>query len=176
MEALHAWHEFYILLGTAGATLLALLFVAVSLGSGYLSTRRRHLQGTRTFMSPVVIHFTSVFFLSAVCLVPSHGPVFFAILIAATAVIGAAVSIVITIWVVRTDLTRYLPDYFAYGLLPVGAYAALLIASIMIYLGQDYALEVLAGGLLLLAIVNIRNAWDLTLSMVRHHVGERSSR
>ena len=173
MEALHEWHEFYILLGTAGATLLALLFVAVSLGTGFLSSKDQ--QGTRTFMSPVVIHFTSVFFLSAVCLVPSHGPVFFAVLIAGTAVIGVVVSIVISVWVVRTEMTQYLPDYFAYGLLPVGAYLALLVASIMIYLGRDYALEVLAGGLLVLAIVNVRNAWDLTLSMVRRHAGERRS-
>jgi hypothetical protein len=173
MEALHAWHEFYILLGTAGATLLALLFVAVSLGSGFLSNADQ--RGTRTFMSPVVIHFTSVFFLSAVCLVPSHGPVFFATLIGATAVLGVAVSIVITVWVLRTELTQYLPDYLAYGLLPVGAYLAMLAASIMIYGGHAYAFEVLASGLLLLAIVNIRNAWDLTLSMVRRHAGERSS-
>jgi hypothetical protein len=171
MKGLHEWHEFYVLLGTAGATLLALLFVAVSLGTGFLSNKDQ--RGTRTFMSPVVIHFTSVFFLSAVCLVPSHGPVFFAILIGATAVIGIAVSIVISVWVVRTEMTQYLPDYFAYGLLPVGAYLALFAASIMIYLGRDYALEVLAGGLLLLAIVNVRNAWDLTLSMVRRHAGER---
>ncbi|MGB8428461.1 MAG: hypothetical protein WCE72_01455 [Pseudolabrys sp.] len=173
MEALHEWHEFYILLGTAGATLLALLFVAVSLGTGFLSSKDQ--QGTRTFMSPVVIHFTSVFFLSAVCLVPSHGPVFFAVLIAGTAIVGVAVSIVISVWVVRTEMTQYLPDYFAYGLLPVGAYLALLVASIMIYLGRDYALEVLAGGLLVLAIVNVRKAWDLTLSMVRRHAGQRPS-
>ena len=173
MEALHEWHEFYILLGTAGATLLALLFVAVSLGTGFLSSKDQ--QGTRTFMSPVVIHFTSVFFLSAVCLVPSHGPVFFAVLIAGTAIVGVAVSIVISVWVVRTEMTQYLPDYFAYGLLPVGAYLALLVASIMIYLGRDYALEVLAGGLLVLAIVNVRNAWDLTLSMLRRHPSQRPS-
>jgi hypothetical protein len=173
MEALHEWHEFYILLGTAGATLLALLFVAVSLGTGFLSNKDQ--RGTRTFMSPVVIHFTSVFFLSAVCLVPSHGPAFFAVLIAGTAVLGVAVSIVISVWVVRTEMTQYLPDYFAYGLLPVSAYLALMAASVMIYLGQPYALEVLASGLLLLLIVNVRNAWDLTLSMVRRHAGERSS-
>jgi hypothetical protein len=173
MEALHEWHEFYILLGTAGATLLALLFVAVSLGTGFLSNKDQ--RGTRTFMSPVVIHFTSVFFLSAVCLVPSHGPAFFAVLIAGTAVLGVTVSIVISVWVVRTEMTQYLPDYFAYGLLPVSAYLALMAASVMIYLGQPYALEVLASGLLLLLIVNVRNAWDLTLSMVRRHAGERSS-
>lgn len=172
MEALHAWHEFYILLGTAGATLVALLFVAVSLGAGYLSSQDQ--RGPRTFMSPVVIHFTSVFFISAVCLVPSHGPFFFATLIGVTALVGIAVSIVITVWVVRTEMTNYLQDYFGYGLLPLGAYVALLVASIMIYTGQDYALEILAGSLLALAVVNIRNAWDLTLSMVRRHARERS--
>ena len=82
MEALHAWHEFYLLVGTAAATVLALLFVAVSLGAGYLTSQ--HQAPTRTFMSPVVIHFTSVFFVAAVCLIPSHGPVFFSALIAAT--------------------------------------------------------------------------------------------
>jgi len=30
-------------------------------------------------------------------------------------------------------------------------------------------MDALAGALLLLAIVNIRNAWDLTLTMVRRH-------
>ncbi|MGE5162400.1 MAG: hypothetical protein ACM3Z4_04270 [Hyphomicrobiales bacterium] len=45
----------------------------------------------------------------------------------------------------------------------------------MIYADRNYALEVLAGALLLLAIVNIRNAWDLTLTMVRHHAGKRRS-
>ena len=48
MEGLHAWHEFYLLLGTAGATLLALLFVAVSLGTGFLNNKDQ--RGTRTFM------------------------------------------------------------------------------------------------------------------------------
>ncbi len=43
--------------------MLALLFVAVSLGAGYLTSR--HQAPTRTFMSPVVIHFTSVFFIAA---------------------------------------------------------------------------------------------------------------
>ena len=67
--------------GTAGATLLALLSVAVSLGTGFLTEERRG--ATRTFMSPVVIHFTSVFFLSAVALFPSHQAKFFAALIGA---------------------------------------------------------------------------------------------
>jgi hypothetical protein len=52
----------------------------------------------------------------------------------------------------------------------------LLISGVMIYAAMNYAPEVLAGALLALTIVNIRNAWDLTLSMVRHHADERRSK
>ena len=166
-EALKGWHDFYLLVGTAGATLLALLFVAVSLGIGFLTEER---QGpTRTFMSPVVIHFTSVFFLSAVALFPSHQAKFFAALIGATAFIGATISTYITVEVVRTDLTNYIEDYLAYGILPGLGYLTLLAAAVSIYLEKDFGLDALAGALLLLAIINIRNAWDLTLTMVRRH-------
>jgi hypothetical protein len=86
-ETLTGWHDFYLLVGTAGATLLGLLFIAVSLGAGYLTKERQ--SGIRTFMSPVVIHFTSVFFLSAIALFPSHQARFFAALIGGTALIGS---------------------------------------------------------------------------------------
>ena len=167
VEALKEWHDFYILVGTAGATLLGLLFVAVSLGAGYLTEERQ--SATRTFMSPVVVHFTSIFFLSAVALFPSHQVKFLAALVGATALIGAIISTYITIQVVRTDLTNYIQDYLAYGLLPGVGYLVLLVAAVSIYLEKDFGLNALAGALLLLAIANIRNAWDLTLTMVRRH-------
>jgi hypothetical protein len=166
-EALKEWHDFYLLVGTAGATLLALLFVALSLGVGYLTEERQ--AATRTFMSPVVIHLTSVFFLSAIALLPWHQAKFFAGLIGVTALIGATISTYITVQVVRTDMTNYMEDYLAYGLLPDLGYLALLAAAVAIYLEKDFGLDALAGALLLLAIVNIRNAWDLTLTMVRRH-------
>jgi hypothetical protein len=165
-EALKEWHDFYVLVGTAGATLLALLFVAVSLGAGFL-TKKRQL-ATRTFMSPVAVHFSSVFFLSAVALFPSHQANFFAAVIGATAVIGAIISTYTTIQVVWTDMTNHMEDYLAYGLLPVVGYIALLAAALSIYLEKDFGLNALAGALLLLTIVSIRNAWDLTLTMVRN--------
>jgi hypothetical protein len=166
-DALKGWHDFYLLVGTAGATLLALLFVAVSLGTGFLTQERQG--AARTFMSPVVVHFTSVFFLSAVALFPSHQAKFFAALVGVTALIGATISTYITVQVVRTDMTNYMEDYLAYGILPGLGYLALLAAAVSIYLEKDFGLDALASALLLLAIVNIRNAWDLTLAMVRRH-------
>jgi hypothetical protein len=169
-EALKEWHDFYVLVGTAGATLLALLFVAASVGAGFLTKERQ--SATRTFMSPVVVHFSSVFFVAAIALFPSHGAKLFATLVGTTAVIGAAISSYITVQVVRTDLTNLLEDYFAYGVLPALGYVALLAAAVSVYLEKDFALNALAGALLLLTLVSIRNAWDLTLSMAQRRGGE----
>lgn len=170
-QALERWHDFYVLLGTAGATLLALLFVAVSLGAGFLSDDRA--SATRAFFSPVVVHFSAVFFLSAVALVPGHHTVFFVAMIGACAVVGLAVALYATIQLLRHDWTNYKQDHLAYGLLPTISYVALLVAAAMNWTEDESALDVLAGALLVLLLVNVRNAWDLTLSMVRHHTRGR---
>jgi hypothetical protein len=162
---LEHWHDFYLLLGTAGATLVALLFVAVSLGIGYLTDSSA--AATRAFFSPVVIHFTEIFLISAIALIPSHKTVFFAAVIGGFAAVGLCVAAYATVQLVRNTWTNYVEDYLAYGLLPSIAYSALLAAAALILTERDFGLDVLAGGLLLLLSVNIRNAWDLALSMVR---------
>jgi hypothetical protein len=170
MELAHElehWHDFYVLVGTAGATLVALLFVAVSLGVGFLTEARA--AATRVFYSPIIVHFAAVFFVSAISLIPEHGSTFFAALIGGTAVCGIGVSTFTTIQLLRHHWTDYLQDHIGYGLLPLAAYVALVAAAVMIFTQHAEALDVLAGALLLLLVVNIRNAWDLTLSMVRRH-------
>ena len=169
--ALHEWHDFYLLTGTAGATLVALLFVAVSLGTGFLTDKRS--AATRAFYSPVVVHFGAAFFVSAVGLFPAHEAWVFAVLIGGCAAIGGTVSVVTSVELLSHGWTKYVQDHIAYGLLPAVSYAVLLVAAAMIYADNDSALELVAGAVLLLEIVNIRNAWDLTLSMVRQQSRER---
>lgn len=168
---LESWHDFFVLVGTAGATLLALLFVAVSLGAGFLSESRA--DATRAFFSPVVIHFSAVFFLSAIALVPGHRTLFFTVVIGGCALAGLAVSLFTTIQLMRHDWTNYKEDHLAYGLLPTISYAALLLAAEMVWTENGFAVDVLAGALLVLLLVNVRNAWDLTLSMVRRQTRGR---
>jgi hypothetical protein len=76
--------------------------------AGHLTDERQ--SATCTFMSPVVIHFTSVFFVSAVALFPSHHAKFFAASIGAAALIGSTVSTYTTIQVVGTNATNYMED------------------------------------------------------------------
>ncbi len=167
MHPFEHWGEFYLLVGTAAAALLALLFVAVSVGIGYLTDERA--AATRTFFSPIIVHFTVVLFLSAVALAPLEAPILFGVAIGGCGLVGLAVSLFTTVQLLRNDWTRFMVDRLGYGLLPAIAYVLLLAAAWLIVRGSVLAPDLLAGALLLLMIVNIRNAWDLMLSMVRRH-------
>ena len=91
---LDGWHEFYILLGTAAAALVALMFVAASIGAGYLSAERA--SATRTFTSPIIFHYTYVLFLSLAALVPINTDTSLAAIIGISAAAGFINSIFIT--------------------------------------------------------------------------------
>jgi hypothetical protein len=119
------------------------------------------------------VHFTAVFFISAVGLFPAHKPATFAAMVGGCAAIGGGIALFTTVELLRHSWTSYVQDHLAYGLLPAISYAVLLTAAAMIVAEQEYAMIVLACSLLLLLIVNIRNAWDLTLSMVRQQMKRR---
>ncbi|HEY4143304.1 MAG TPA: hypothetical protein VGM57_17945 [Pseudolabrys sp.] len=166
-EELEHWREFYLLVGTGGGTLVALLFVAVSLGVGFLTQERA--DATRTFFSPIVVHFALVFFVSCIALIPTHSNIFFATIIGLSAAVGLCVSTFATYKILTSDWTQFWVDRLAYGVLPALGYASLLASAWMVYAGQKLALDVMAGALLFALLVNIRNAWDLMLDMVRRH-------
>jgi hypothetical protein len=52
------WHDFYAVIGEASATLVALIFVAASIGAEVFTAK--HQAGIRSFLSPTVVHFTAV--------------------------------------------------------------------------------------------------------------------
>jgi hypothetical protein len=161
---LEHWHEFYGLIGTAAAALLALLFVAVSIGAGTLPWEPGG--PTRTYTSPVAFHYTAVLFASALALAPTQTPTSLGVLLGGSAAIG----FVYAGFVVRrllTDNIADLPDRLAYGLAPLIAYSAILVAAVLFFLGSGGAADVLASGVVVLLIVNVRNAWDLLLAMAR---------
>src|ERR1700692_545402 len=158
------WHEFYSLLGTAAATLVALLFVAVSIGASVLTPERAG--ATRTFMSPMVFHYTAVLFLSLITLIPTQTPETLGLSIGFVAAIGFAYALFICVRVVRNDMAD-MADNFGYGGFPLAAYAVALLAAWLFGEKSPGGVNVLAGALLLLLIVNIRNAWDTTLSLAR---------
>jgi hypothetical protein len=150
------WHEFYALLGTAAAALLALLFVAASLGAGILSRERSG--PTRTYMSPVAFHYTAVLFVSALALVPSLMPPVFGTVLTCAAAAGLVYSAFVLGRLLRDGIAD-VADQLAYGLAPLLSYAALLAAATLFFAASDVAAYVLAAGAMVLLIINVRNAW-----------------
>jgi len=147
------------LLGTASAALVALLFVAVSIGASFLTPERS--TATRTFMSPVVFHFSTLLLISLVALVPSH------------TALSLAVGIVVLVGLARASVT-HVADRFGYGILPLAAYLAMLAAAGLIISPAAHGGYVLATAVLLLLAINIRNAWDLMLAFARQIASKRS--
>ena len=162
------WHEFYMLLGTASAALVALLFVAASIGAGLIDPARS--TATRTYMSPIIFHYTCVLFVSLMALIPDMTARPLAVIVALLALIGFGFSVAVLIGVLRSAMSD-LADRFGYGAGPLGAYVAALIAAGFLWTHSAAGPSILAGALVLLLLINIRNAWDLTLTFARRRTG-----
>jgi hypothetical protein len=160
------WHEYYGLLGTASAALLALLFVAASIGAAVLTYERAG--PTRTYLSPVVFHYSNILFLSLIALIPEMTPTVFGGVIGVASVGSLIYSVYIFQRLFRDGIAD-LADRLGYGAVPVVVYASGLVVAYLVLTGATGAgLDVLAAAALLLLVVNIRNAWDLMISLARH--------
>ena len=157
----HDWHDLYMLLGTASAALVALLFVAVSIGASFLTPERS--AATRTFMSPVVFHFST----------PSHTALSLAIGITLVAVARLAYTTVVLVGLARASISD-IADRFGYGILPLVSYVAMIATAGLVISRAALAADIPAAALLLLLAVNIRNAWDLMLAFARQVATKRS--
>src|SRR5262249_26983730 len=118
---LEHWHEFYLLLGTAAAALVALLFVAASVGVGVLTPDRA--AGARIYFTPVVVHFSTGLYVSLVSLAPTESNISLAMLIGLPALAGIGFNIFIVVRLL-TRFTADLQDKLGYGFGPLACYAA----------------------------------------------------
>ncbi|HJY18038.1 MAG TPA: hypothetical protein VJ353_10425 [Xanthobacteraceae bacterium] len=160
------WHEFYALLGTAAAALVALLFVAVSIATDVLTPEPESRRNTATYMSPVVFHYANILFLSLIAMIPTQTQESFAIVIAVASIGSFGYSLLVMVRVHRNSISD-LSDRLGYGAVPMLCYATGLISSWLMLKEQPAGLDLLAAAALALLVTNIRNAWDLMISLAR---------
>jgi len=163
---LSPWHEFYALLGTAAAALVALLFVAVSIATDVLTSEPDSRRNTATYMSPVVFHYANILFLSLIALIPTQTWESFAVVIALASIGSFGYSLLVMVRVHRNSISDF-SDRLGYGAVPMLCYATGLVASWLILQERPAGLNLLAAAALALLVVNIRNAWDLMISLAR---------
>ena len=163
---LSPWHEFYALLGTAAAALVALLFVAVSIATDVLTAERESRRNTATYMSPVVFHYANILFLCLIALVPTQTWDSFGIVIAVASIGSFGYSLQVMVRVHRNSISDF-SDRLGYGAVPMLCYATGLVSSWLIFEERTAGLNLLAAAALALLVANIRNAWDLMISLAR---------
>src|SRR5215831_17034023 len=87
-ESLHGWQNFYFMVGGVAATLLGLMFVALSMGTHLVTDEVR--QEVDAFTSPSIFYFVSVLVIACVMLVPTFSATVLAFLLFLGGLLGVA--------------------------------------------------------------------------------------
>jgi hypothetical protein len=167
-DALSAWHEFYSLLGTASATMIGLLFVAASVGSGVFSGDRR--AALRVFLSASVVNFGLILAACLAVLAPVGRWELLGAINLACGLFGLTHSCLACRDTLRDGLLKALDleDRFWYIAMPILGYLAMMASGVTLALRLDIGCAALALSMGLLLVVGLHNAWDITLwSMTR---------
>ena len=164
-ELLHEWHDFYILLGTASATLVGLMFVAVSIGTSVFN--EEHRAPMRAFITPTVMHFAAVLFACVVVTIPTHSWWTLGGLLATGGLAGVIYcgSILADI-IIRHRFNVDLSDRLFYALLPLLGYLLALISAVLLFMQSAVSANLIAAALLTLLFAGLRNAWDMMVWIV----------
>lgn len=153
------WHDFFLLTGPASSSLLGLLFVVMTLTSGY--DQQTAGTGTRIYTTPTVFHLVVVVALSGGALAPQIPTVPYGTAVIIAAVIGLFYCGFVGREIRRGHVPGHWLDFWFYGVLVAVVYAALLGAGILVVRGAEAAPWALAGGVLALLLAAVHNAWDL---------------
>jgi hypothetical protein len=158
VSLLARWESFYVITGTATATLTGLQFIVITLAA---QRSRGSAEGNRAFGTPTIVHFGAALFVAAVLTAPwpSLGNV--ALVLGLCGVAGLVYeAMILRIALRQTSYRPVLEDWIWHFTLPPTAYAILLVASFILQSSTQVSLFVVAGTVLLLLFVGIHNAWD----------------
>lgn len=168
IQALHMWQNFYFMTGGAAATLIGLLFVAMSLGAHLVS--RESEERFNKFITPILFYFASVLFLACFMLVPDYPPFVFGILLALLGIVG--LSQIAQVAPAAAHLHPGQPlswSHFSTNvILPGGAYLLIFLAGAWIeWNGDMTALYALALAAVILLGDGIARSWEVIIWVAR---------
>jgi len=161
--SLEHWHDFYALTGSASATLVGLMFVAVSISDGAFT--HQHQMGIRAFLSPTVVHFSAILIVCLISTLPDETWKWCSFLLVITGAIGLGYCVLLWRRMIHHGFMGTIDaiDRFWYAQLPIVSYLLILVAGIGLYRHAVISLDMLAFALIALLLIGLRNSWDMTL-------------
>lgn len=161
-ELLHEWHDFYLLLGTASATLVGLMFVSASIGGVVFN--EEHSAALQAFITPTVAHFAAALFASLVIMIPTHDWHSLGAMLSLGGLAGTIYSgRLILQLIVRHRFNVDVTDRMFYAAIPLIGYLLALAAAVLMFLQSREGAYVMAAAMLGLLLAGLRNAWDMTV-------------
>jgi hypothetical protein len=164
---LHGWDNFFIMAGTAAATLVGLLFVAVTVGTGL--SKSTIVQGSRGFLTPALVHLGGVLFQTLAVLAPwpSAWPIGIILGLAGLMGLTYQIRVVVARHKVGLVLTQW-QDWLPHVAVPALGSATLFVGAVGLIAGKSFAPFAIAGAMALFLFAGIYVAWDLTLWMIKN--------
>jgi hypothetical protein len=159
VSLLTTWQNFYVIIGSAAATLTGLMFVVIT-----LIRRARVQRSTGTiaaFGTPTVVHFCAALLVAAILSAPWQA-LWNAGLLLGFSGLGGVMYVVIVVRRARhqTDYQPVLEDWLWHMVFPLVSYTALVVAAIVLPGNPVPALFVIGAATVLLLFIGIHNAWD----------------
>jgi hypothetical protein len=164
MPELVEWDSFYVIVGSAAGALIGLQFVVITLIAQKPASAA--LEGGAAFGTPTIVHLGTALLLSALLRAPWPTIPFVAALWGFIGLSGMVYAmIVIRRMRLQSVYQTQFEDWVFHALLPIAAYATLLLSAFGAPSVTRVALFGVGGAALLLLFIGIHNAWD---SVVYH--------
>jgi hypothetical protein len=176
---LATWQSFYVLVGTAAATLTGLMFVVITLIVQLRVQVSSPRSGVAVFSTPNVFHFGAALLVAALLSAPWQALWPASLLLGLGGLVGVTYSLSV-LWLARHRLGNYqlvLEDWLWYTVLPLVSYSAFVVAAIVLPSQPTPALFVIAAATMLLLFIGIHNAWDVvTYTAFEHSQPQNTSK
>ncbi len=171
-ELLGKWESFYLLVGTAGATLAGLMFVVLNFSERFAD--RERIPILRAHSDPALLALVLTLLLGALMLMPTITHFWLAAPLLAAGLLGLIYTAVVLRQIVRAGVvhTWDASDWAWYAAAPVVSGVLLLLSGVLTLTGaSSLALTLTGVTLMVLLTMGLRNAWDLVTYSVEDGSG-----
>ena len=166
------WSDFYVIVGTAGATLTGLMFVVVTLTTE--ARRRGSPEAVDAFGTPTVVHFCAALVVAGMITAPWRDLGHLGAALGVCGAAGVGYGGLVTRRARRQHGYRpVLEDWVWHSALPTAAYAALGVAGVLLGRRPESTLFAVGTVTVALLVVGVHNAWD-TMTYVAAEESEGS--
>ena len=172
LSLLNNWQNFYMLIGTAAATLTGLMFVVTTLIAGIDAHLTTLNAAVSAFNTPTVVQFGAVLLLAGILSAPWPTLSSLSLLLGLVGLGLVFYSIVVLRRMRRVPhYQSTLEDWLWYMALPFLAHLLLIVAAFVLPGNPASALYMISAAMIVLLLTGIRNAWDMVtfLAVERAH-------